>query len=146
MSATQQPTVRRSRVLLLLIPLVALVLMAADEAEAAGVARDRIVIDPGIGFGKTPAQSRYIIRHLHEFNSLGYPVLLGASRKSFIGKTLGLEVDDRLEASLAVTAMAVMNGAQIIRVHDVKESRRVIDMTWAIMQEKGHDGRARVVQ
>jgi len=119
---------------------------SAAQAEAAGVARDRIVIDPGIGFGKTPAQSRYIIRHLHEFNSLGYPVLLGASRKSFIGKTLGLEVDDRLEASLAVTAMAVMNGAQILRVHDVKESRRVIDMTWAIMQEKGHDGRSRVVQ
>lgn len=109
------------------------------QALEAGVARERIVIDPGIGFGKTAAQSRYIIRHLGEFHSLDYPVLLGASRKSFIGKTLGLEVDDRLEASLAVTAMAVMSGTQIIRVHDVQESRRVVDMTWAIMQEKGYD-------
>ncbi|MGE5390229.1 MAG: dihydropteroate synthase [Deltaproteobacteria bacterium] len=116
------------------------------QAEDAGVAPERIVIDPGIGFGKTAAQSRYIIRHLSEFHSLGYPILLGASRKSFIGKTLNLQVDDRLEASLAVTTMAVMNGADIIRVHDVKENRRVIDMTWAIMQEKGHDEPARAVQ
>jgi len=108
------------------------------QAVEAGVSRERIIVDPGIGFGKTAAQSRYIIRHLNEFHSLGSPVLLGASRKRFIGHTLDLEVDERLEASLAVTVMAVMNGANILRVHDVKESRRVVDMTWAIMQEKGH--------
>lgn len=109
------------------------------QAVEAGLDRKRIIIDPGIGFGKTAAQSRYIIKHLQEFHSLGQPVLLGASRKSFIGKTLDLEVDQRREASLAVTALAVMNGANIVRVHDVGESRRVVDMTWAIMQEKGHN-------
>jgi len=111
---------------------------SAGQAREAGVLRQHIIVDPGIGFGKTAAQSRYIIKHLSELHSLGYPVLLGASRKRFIGHTLELEVDERLEASLAVVAMAVMNGADILRVHDVKESRRVVDMTWAIMQEKGH--------
>lgn len=107
------------------------------QAMEDGVSHERIIVDPGIGFGKTAAQSRYIIKHLNEFHSLGHPVLLGASRKRFIGHTLDLEVDERLEASLAVTAMAVMNGADILRVHDVKGSRRVVDMTWAILQEKG---------
>jgi len=104
------------------------------QALQAGLSREHIVIDPGIGFGKDAAQNRFIIKHLAEFKSLGYPVLLGASRKTFIGQTLDLEVDQRLEGSLAVVAMAVMNGADIIRVHDVQASRRVADMTWAVMR------------
>lgn len=108
-----------------------------DQALQGGLTRDQIVVDPGIGFGKNAAQNRLIIKHLAEFRSLGYPVLLGASRKRFIGQTLDLEVDDRLEGSLAVAAVAVMNGADIIRVHDVKASRRIADMTWAVMRENG---------
>jgi dihydropteroate synthase len=112
-----------------------------DQALQGGLTREQIVVDPGIGFGKNAAQNRFIIKHLAEFKSLGYPVLLGASRKRFIGQTLDLEVEDRLEGSLAVAAMAVMNGADIIRVHDVKASRRIADMTWAVMQTDQSDQR-----
>ncbi|MDD3269975.1 MAG: dihydropteroate synthase [Syntrophomonadaceae bacterium] len=108
-----------------------------SQAVNAGVEESRIIIDPGIGFGKTPAQSRLLIKHLEEFKSLGRPILIGASRKSFIGQTLGLGVDERLEGSLGVTAMSIMNGADIIRVHDVRESKRVALMCDAVMHENG---------
>lgn len=107
------------------------------EAENAGVSPEGIIIDPGIGFGKSPAENRVIIKRLWEFKSLGKPVLLGASRKSFIGETLGLGVEDRLEGSLAVAVMGIMNGADIVRVHDVKETKRAALMTDAVMWENG---------
>ncbi|MEN6347897.1 MAG: dihydropteroate synthase, partial [Syntrophomonas sp.] len=110
---------------------------SVDKAKTAGLGEDKIIIDPGVGFGKNTAQNRLIIKRLWEFKSLGFPVLLGASRKNFIGKTLGLEVDNRLEGSLAVVAMGIMNGANIVRVHDVKETKRVASMIDAVMRENG---------
>lgn len=108
-----------------------------SQAVNAGLEESRIIIDPGIGFGKTTAQNRLLIKHLEEFKSLGKPILVGASRKRFIGQTLGLEVDQRLEGSLGVAAMSIMNGADIIRVHDVRESKRVAQICDAVMQENG---------
>lgn len=108
-----------------------------EKAAAAGLPKEKLIIDPGIGFGKTPAENRLIIKRLHAFKSLGRPVLLGASRKRFIGATLDLEVEERLEGSLAAMAMGIMNGADIVRVHDVKESKRVAVMTDAVRKENG---------
>jgi dihydropteroate synthase len=110
---------------------------AAMLAEDEGVARDRIWIDPGIGFGKTLAHNLQLLRHLDTFVHTGYPVLLGVSRKSFIGKVLGGEeepvpVEERLEGTLAVQAKAQLDGVRIIRAHDVQASRRVIDLLAAI--------------
>jgi len=97
-----------------------------EKAISAGVARERIIIDPGIGFGKSVDGNFALLKNLHLFLELGCPVLIGASRKSFLGKTLDLEVGERLEASLAVACYAVLNGADIVRVHDVLETRRVL--------------------
>lgn len=108
-----------------------------NMAVEGGLQSDKIIIDPGVGFGKTVAENRILIKRLEEFASLGKPVLLGTSRKSFIGHTLNLEVDERLEGSLATVSMGIMNGADIIRVHDVKESKRVALMTDAVMRENG---------
>mgnify|MGYP000846013598 CR=1 FL=1 len=110
---------------------------AVQKAEAAGLKREKIMLDPGLGFGKDPAQNRLLLKRLKEFKGLGLPLVVGASRKRFIGATLNLEVAERLEGSLAVVAVAVMNGAQIIRVHDVKESVRVAAMTDAVVRENG---------
>ena len=106
-----------------------------DRVEFAvfkGVARDGIIIDPGIGFGKTTEHNYEIIRKLGELKELGMPILIGTSRKSFIGNTLGLDVDERLEGTLATITMCIMNGADIVRVHDVKEAMRTVRMTDAI--------------
>lgn len=108
-----------------------------NQAVSAGLEESRIIIDPGICFGKTPAQSRLLIKQLEAFKSLGKPVLVGASRKSFIGQTLGLTVEQRLEGSLGVAAMSILNGADIVRVHDVRESKRVALICDAVMQENG---------
>ncbi len=108
-----------------------------EIAHEAGLGRDKIIIDPGIGFGKSLGQNRLLVKRLKEFKSLGQPLLLGASRKDFIGRTLGLEVNERLEGSLAVVAMAIMNAANIVRVHDVQASKRVALMTDAVMREEG---------
>ncbi|HOB12387.1 MAG TPA: dihydropteroate synthase [Syntrophomonadaceae bacterium] len=110
---------------------------SVDQALTAGLPRDCLIIDPGIGFGKDAAQNRYIIKHLQEFRSLGLPVLLGASRKRFIGLTLGLEVDQRLEGSLAVAVAGALNGADMIRVHDVLPTVRAVRMADAIRMENG---------
>jgi dihydropteroate synthase len=107
------------------------------QAVEAGLPGDKIIIDPGIGFGKTLGGNRLLLKRLEDFRSLGKPILIGASRKSFIGQTLGLEVNERLEGSLAAVAIAIMNGADIVRVHDVKASKRVAIMTDAVMQENG---------
>ena len=99
---------------------------AASKAIARGVSRDRIIIDPGIGFGKTVEHNFSLIKHIPEFMKLGFPVLIGASRKSFIGKTLGADINERLEGSLAAAIHAVSNGASIVRFHDVLQTVRAM--------------------
>jgi dihydropteroate synthase len=97
-------------------------------AEAAGISPGSIIIDPGIGFSKTAGQSVELIARLDELKSLGKPILLGPSRKSFIGKTLGLEPQDRLEATLTSCIVGVRKGARILRVHDVRAVSRALKM------------------
>jgi dihydropteroate synthase len=104
-------------------------------AVDSGVCPDQIIIDPGIGFGKTVAHNLEIIRRLREFKSLGKPILIGTSRKSFIGKILDLPTDDRLEGTAATVAVAIANGADIVRVHSVREMARVARMADAIIRE-----------
>jgi dihydropteroate synthase len=101
-------------------------------AEEHGVKKDNIIIDPGIGFGKTLEHNCEILRKLCEFKSLGCPLLLGGSRKSMIGKILNREPGDRLSGSLAVAAWGLQNGADILRVHDVKETRELLRVLTAI--------------
>lgn len=103
-------------------------------AEAAGVAREQIIIDPGIGFGKTVAHNLEILRRLAEFKALGCPILVGTSRKSFIGQILNLPVDQRLEGTAASVAVAIAHGADIVRVHDVREMARVVRVADAIVR------------
>ncbi|ACL75684.1 dihydropteroate synthase [Ruminiclostridium cellulolyticum] len=98
-------------------------------AKNAGIGDDKIIIDPGIGFAKTWEQNLEVMHSLEDFKRLGYPVLLGTSRKSFIGKVLGLEVPDRLEGTLATTAAGISKGVDIVRVHDVLQNVRVAKMT-----------------
>lgn len=107
---------------------------AAQAALAAGIGRDRIIVDPGLGFGKTYAQNLELIRRLAELRGIGLPLLIGASRKSFTGRGQGLQVDERLETSLAVLALSVSGGADLVRVHDVEPSVRVARMTDAIVR------------
>ena len=104
-----------------------------DSAVSAGVDRERIVIDPGIGFAKDATANLEILRRLREFASLGLPLLVGTSRKSFIGKTLGLVTDERMFGTAATIALAVANGANILRVHDVRAMREAADMAHAIV-------------
>jgi dihydropteroate synthase len=99
---------------------------AAWKAIDKGVPESRIIVDPGIGFGKSVDGNYVILKNLYRFLELGYPVLVGASRKSFIGKALDLDVSDRLEGSLAAACYAVLNGADIVRVHDVAETKRTL--------------------
>ena len=99
---------------------------AARKAIEAGVSKKRIIIDPGIGFGKSVEGNFTILKNLHRFLETDYHLLVGASRKSFIGKTLDLGSDERLEGSLAAACYAVLNGADIVRVHDVTETRRAL--------------------
>ncbi len=106
-------------------------------AEEAGIVDARIILDPGIGFGKTCKQNLRLMNILEEFHMFGHPVLLGASRKSVIGDTLGLPVEERLEGTLATSAVAVMKGCSFIRVHDVKENVRVVKMAEAIRNAAG---------
>jgi dihydropteroate synthase len=101
-------------------------------AESAGIDPGQIVIDPGIGFGKTIEDNLLILKHLYEFRILGKPILLGTSRKNFIGKILNAEVGDRLEGTLSSIAIAVLNGAHIIRSHDVLEAKKVIAVADAV--------------
>jgi len=110
---------------------------AIEKAVDAGLPGDKIIVDPGIGFGKTPGGNRLLLKRLGDFRSLGKPILIGVSRKSFIGQTLGLEVNERLEGSLAAVAIAIMNGTDIIRVHDVKASKRVATMIDTVIKENG---------
>ncbi len=95
-----------------------------DFAQRNGIKKERVVVDPGIGFGKRLMDNYEIIRRLGELSSLGCPILIGPSRKSFIGKILDLPPAERLEGTVAAVAMSIQNGAHIVRVHDVKEIRR----------------------
>jgi dihydropteroate synthase len=105
-------------------------------AHAAGVPDEKIIIDPGIGFGKTVEQNLELLDRLGELRSLGYPLLLGPSRKSFIGYTLDLPPEDRLEGTAAAVTVGILRGADIIRVHDVRFMARVVRMTDAIVRRK----------
>lgn len=102
-------------------------------ARAAGVADDKIMLDPGVGFAKSYEQNLEAINHVEVIHELGFPILLGTSRKSVIGLTLDLPSDQRLEGTLATTVMGVMKGCAFVRVHDVKENKRIIKMTEAIL-------------
>lgn len=103
-----------------------------DSAQAGGIQADKIIIDPGIGFGKTPLQNLEIIKHLSEFKALGKPILLGPSRKSFIAETLKSNTPSRLVGTLASCVMAAERGANIVRVHDVKEVSQSLKMMEAV--------------
>lgn len=105
-------------------------------AEEAGIAPGNIILDPGIGFAKSLDQNLSMLKHLDAFCGLGYPVLLGTSRKSVIGLTLGLETGDRLEGTLATTVIGVMAGCSFVRVHDVSENARAIRMTRAVLNAR----------
>ncbi len=108
-------------------------------ARRAGVREDRIAVDPGIGFGKRRRDNLVILRHLASLRSLGRPILVGASRKSFLSGPLDLPVTERLEGSLAAEALAIAGGADIIRAHDVRPAVRVADLCSAVL--RGRDGR-----
>lgn len=103
-------------------------------AHAAGIPDERIILDPGIGFGKTVEQNLELVDRLDEIRALGYPVLLGPSRKSFIGYTLNLPPEERLEGTAAAVAVGIVRGADIVRVHDVQAMVRVARMTDAIVR------------
>jgi dihydropteroate synthase len=109
-------------------------LTSVEIARKAGIEESHIVLDPGIGFGKKREHNLELINRLDEVRALGYPVLLGPSRKSFIGFTLDLPADDRIEGTAATIAVGIARGADIIRVHDVKEMSRVAKMTDAIVR------------
>jgi dihydropteroate synthase len=109
-------------------------LMSVDIALKAGIEEKQIILDPGIGFGKKREHNLELINRLDEVRALGYPVLLGPSRKSFIGFTLDLPADERVEGTAATIAVGITRGADIIRVHDVKEMSRVAKMTDAIVR------------
>ena len=104
------------------------------RAEAAGIRPDRIVVDAGLDLGKTWQQSLELLRQSDRIAALGYPLLLSASNKTFLGRLLDLDVADRREASLAATALGVLQGARIVRAHDVKGTRRVCDVVEAILE------------
>ena len=102
-------------------------------ARDAGVSDDKIILDPGVGFGKTYEMNLSAIRHVDVLHRLGFPILLGTSRKSVIGLTLELPADQRVEGTLATTVIGVLKGCAFVRVHDVKENKRVIQMTEAVL-------------
>ncbi len=105
-----------------------------DLALAAGVDASQIILDPGVGFGKTVEQNRQLINQLDQFKTLGFPILLGTSRKSFIGYTLDLPPDERVEGTAATIAIGIDRGADIVRVHDVKVMARVAKMVDRIVR------------
>ena len=105
----------------------------ASAAIDAGISPDKIVLDPGLGFGKTLDHNLSILNKISEFSSMGYPIMIGASRKAFIGAVLDLPVEDRLEGSLAAAVWSVINGANILRVHDVAETVRSVKIARRIM-------------
>ena len=114
-------------------------------AERAGCGPSQIVVDPGIGFGKSPEGSLRLLARLGELRSLGRPIMVGPSRKSFIGKVLKLSLEERLEATIAACVVALERGARLFRVHDVRAVRRALDMADAIQQAADDEGRMTLV-
>jgi dihydropteroate synthase len=106
-------------------------------AQAAGIGRERLVVDPGFGFGKSLGHNVTLLRQLDRFQALGVPLLAGLSRKSMLGQITGLDVDARLIPSVAAAVIAAMKGARIIRVHDVKASKEALQIVNAI--KENHD-------
>lgn len=109
-------------------------LQSVRLAEEAGIKEEKIILDPGVGFGKTYEQNLKIINHLEELKRFGYPLLLGASRKSVIGLTLDLPTEERVEGTLVTTVFGVIKGCAFVRVHDIKENVRAIKMAEAIFR------------
>ena len=107
-----------------------------DIALEAGVKKENIILDPGIGFAKTYEENLMVMNKCEVIRAMGYPVLLGTSRKSMIGLTLNLPVNERVEGTLATTVMGIMKGMEFIRVHDVLENKRVAVMTDTILKAK----------
>lgn len=105
-----------------------------EVARRAGVSEDRIILDPGIGFGKRVEDNLKILKKMSDFKKLGKPVLIGPSMKSFIGKVLNDPLEERLVGTLASVAVSVMNGADIVRVHDVAKTRKVVGLVDAVMK------------
>lgn len=105
-------------------------------AKKHGVKSEKIILDPGIGFGKTLEQNRMVMNHLEDIVAMGYPVLLGTSRKSMIGLTLNLPVDEREEGTIATNVIGVLKGCGFVRVHDVEKNVRALKMTDAILRQK----------
>ena len=110
-----------------------------DSALQGGAKRENIIVDPGMGFGKTAEQNLEVLRRLYEFQELGLPLLVGMSRKSTIGYVLDLPVEDRVEGTAATVALSIAGGADIVRVHDVKEMARVARMTDAVVHGWSQD-------
>jgi dihydropteroate synthase len=108
----------------------------ARTAREAGIPGDRILVDPTLDFGKTTVHSLEVLRHTSDLAALGYPILQALSRKDFVGESLGLEADDRLEGTLAATAVAAWLGATVFRAHDVRATRRVVDMVAVIRGDR----------
>ncbi len=108
-------------------------LRQVETARKSGIAEDRIILDPGIGFGKRVEDNLRILKMLGEFKKLGKPVLVGTSMKSFIGMLTGAPVDERSDGTLASVAVSLMNGADIVRVHDVKKARGVLQIVHAVI-------------
>ncbi|MGN1400779.1 MAG: dihydropteroate synthase [Bacillus sp. (in: firmicutes)] len=113
---------------------------AIQSAQQAGVKEKNIILDPGIGFAKTLDMNLEMMRNLDHFSALGYPVLLGTSRKSMIGGILNLPVDERLEGTIATVCYGIQKGCHIMRVHDVKEVSRAARMMDALMMRGNHNG------
>lgn len=108
--------------------------VSINIALEAGVKKTNIILDPGIGFGKNTSQNLEVMRRLDELQQIGYPILLGISRKSVIGKTLDLPTHDRLEGTIALNAIGIQMGAEIIRVHDIKENMKAAKMIDAVVR------------
>jgi dihydropteroate synthase len=124
----------------LMTELVADLRAALERATRLGVEPARLIVDPGFGFGKTPEHNLTVLRELATLRVLGRPILLGTSRKSTLGRVLDLPVGQRLEATLATTAIGIANGAEIVRVHDVRENVRAARMSDAIVRGWDDDG------
>ncbi len=112
---------------------------AVERAVGAGVSESRILVDPGLGFAKTAEQSLEVLRRLPEYLALGRPLLVGPSRKSFLREFDGEATEDRLEGTLAATTLAILGGASVVRVHDVRENRRAILLAEAVLATPGPD-------
>lgn len=132
MRGTPQTMQQDTRYVDLMSSIVGFLRKTVERAVAAGIADDKILVDPGLGFGKSAEGNLRILRDLESLRSVGRPILVGASRKAFIGAALDLPVAERLEGSLATAALAAWHGAQVVRAHDVRATHRVVRMIDAI--------------